>query len=76
MAVTPVGQNRPQVPAQLEATPLAAEKSGAGGAVAVAQASAGPNQAVQAPLSVILPKLGSCAVPFATSPLLIIAAPS
>jgi hypothetical protein len=50
MAVTPVGQNRPQAPApaQLEATPLAAEKSGAGGAVAVARASAGPDQAVQA----------------------------
>jgi hypothetical protein len=35
-----------------------------------------PNHAVHAPLSVILPKLGIFAVPFATSPLLIIAAAS
>ena len=40
MAVTPVGQNRPQVAAQFEATDKAAQKSGSGGAVATATAKA------------------------------------
>jgi hypothetical protein len=53
MAVTPVGQNRPQV-AQFEATDKAAQKSGGGGAVATATATAtakatvGAENAVQA----------------------------
>jgi len=54
MAVTPVGQNRPQVPAQLEAPETAAQKSGAGGAGATAQAQAtvgGQENAVQAELA-------------------------
>lgn len=49
MAVTPVGQNRPQPPAQFEATQGAAQKSGAGAtAYAEARASVGPDNAVQA----------------------------
>jgi hypothetical protein len=49
MAVTPVGQNRPQPQAQMEAPQAPAQKSGGGGeAVATARASAGPDQAIQA----------------------------
>jgi len=49
MAVTPVGQNRPQVAAQFEATDKAAQKSGGGGvAVATAKATVGADPGIQA----------------------------
>lgn len=49
MAVTPVGQNRPQPTPQIEANPAAAQKSGSGGAVAYAEAraSTGQDNAIQ-----------------------------
>src|SRR4051812_12903363 len=48
MAVTPVGQNRPQIQPQTEAAQAPAQKSGGGGEVASARATVGPDQAFQA----------------------------